>query len=148
MWLPVGSGNQLLQPSQQAARARPSRREAAGDVVVQANDEEALFALVHGDGVMQAWQVSSRTNLGEIQLAEPYGRGLLVVLRLWTSEKAEFVALVLSPKGLTNSFSVDALEWAESAPLGRFKLDGDRLYQLRSTAAGAEVVAFVLGGAR
>ena len=148
MWLPVGSGRQLLQPSQQAAQARPSRPDAAGDVVVQANDEEALFALVRGDRVMQAWQVTSHTSLGEIQLAEPYRRGLLVVLRVWRSEKAEFVALVLSPNGLTNAFSVDALEWAESAPLGRFKLDGDRLYQLRSTAAGAEVVAFELGGAR
>ncbi len=149
MWLPVGGGGDLLQPSQQAARARPSRPEAGGsEVVVHATGAEALFALVRGDRVMQAWQVSSPTNLGEIQLAEPYGRGLLVVLRVWTSERAEFVVLVLSPNGLASSFSVDAVEWADSAPLGRFKLDRDRLYQLRSTSAGAEVVAFDMGGAR
>ena len=39
-------------------------------------------------------------DLGEIQLAEPFGDGMLVVLRVWTETKAEFVALVLSPNGL------------------------------------------------
>ena len=92
--------------------------------------------------------VSSGTNLGEVQLAEPYGNGLLVVLRVWTSQRAEFVALVLSANGLASSFSIDAVEWAESAALGRFKLHDSRLFQLRSTSTGAEVVAFDLGGAK
>ena len=149
MWLPVGSADHLLQPSQQAARARPSRPGADGsEVVVSAIDAQAFFALVRGDRVVRAWQVSSGTNLGEIQLAEPYGNGLLVVLRVWTSQRAEFVALVLSATGLASSFSIDAVEWAESAPLGRFKLDDRRLFQLRTTSSGAEVVAFDLGGTK
>jgi hypothetical protein len=98
--------------------------------------------------VLRAWRVTSGTNLGEIQLAEPYRDGLLVVLRVWTSQRAEFVALALSPSGLASSFAIDAAEWAESAALGRFELDGGRLFQLRSTPAGAEVVTFDLGGAR
>lgn len=149
MWLPVASSGQLLQPSQQAAGARPSGPVTDGDeVVVQASRTEALFALVRGDRLLRAWRVSSLTNLGEIQLAEPYGDALLVVLRMWTSQRAEFVALVLSSAGLASSFSIDAVEWAESAPLGRFELDGGRLYQLRSASGGAEVVAFDLGGPR
>jgi hypothetical protein len=149
MWLPVGGADHLLQPSQQAASARPSRPGADGsEVVVSASDAQAFFALVRGDRVVRAWQVSSGTNLGEIQLAEPYGNGLLVVLRVWTSQRAEFVALVLSATGLASSFSIDAVEWAESAPLGRFKLDESRLFQLRSTSTGAEVVAFDLGGTK
>jgi hypothetical protein len=149
MWLPVGSGGQLLQPSQQNAAARAGLP-AAGDVevVVDASRTEALFALVRGDRVLRAWQVASGTNLGEIQLAEPYRDGLLVVLRVWTSQRAEFVALVLSPTGLASSFAIDTAEWAESAALGRFELDDGRLFQLRSTPAGAEVVTFDLGGAR
>jgi hypothetical protein len=149
MWQPVGGAGQLLQPSQQAAAARPGLPAAGGaEVVVQASRTEALFALVQGDRVLRAWRVASGTNLGEIQLAEPYRDGLLVVLRVWTSQRAEFVALVLLPSGLSGSFAVDAVEWAESAALGRFKLAGGRLFQLRSTPAGAEVVTFDLGGAK
>jgi hypothetical protein len=149
MWLPVGGPGHLLQPSQQAVGARPGRPvSAGGEVVVQGGLKEALFALVRADRVSRAWRVSSITNLGEIQLAEPYGDGLLVVLRAWTSQRAEFVALVLTPTGLTRSFSIDTAEWAESAALSRFRLVGDALYQLRSTSAGAEVVSFDLGGAK
>ena len=149
MWLPVGGAGQLLQPSQQSAASRPGLPAAGGaEVVVHARRTEALFALVQGDRVLRAWRVASGTNLGEIQLAEPYRDGLLVVLRMWTSQRAEFVALVLSPSGLAGSFAVDAVEWAESAALGRFKLAGGHLFQLRSTPAGAEVVTFDLGGAK
>jgi len=149
MWLPVGGSGGLLQPSQQAAGARPGLPAAGGtEVVVHASRREALFALAQEDRVLRAWRIASGTNLGEIQLAEPYGDGLLVVLRVWTSQRAEFVALVLSPAGLAGSFAVDSAEWAESAALGRFKLDGGRLFQLRSTATGAEVVTFDVGGAK
>ncbi len=149
MWLPVGSAGQLLQPSQQAAAARAGLPTAGGaEVGVSATRTGALFALAQGDRVVRAWRVASGMNLGEIQLAEPYRDGLLVVLRVWTSQRAEFIALVLSSTGLVGSFAVDTAEWAESAALGRFELDGDRLFQLRSTPAGAEVVTFDLGGAK
>ena len=55
---------------------------------------------------------------------------------------------MLSSTGLASSFAIDAAEWAESAALGRFKLAGGRLFHLRSTPAGAEVVTFDLGGAK
>ena len=150
MWKPVGGGiGALLEPDQQAARARSGRLAAGGvEVVVRGGQNEALLALVRGDRVQRAWRVSSASTLGEIQLAEPFGDGMLVVLRVWTPTKAEFVALVLSPNGLAGSFAIDASQWAESAALGRFRLEGGTLYQLRSTSAGAEVVTFDLGGAR
>jgi hypothetical protein len=149
MWLPVGGAGHLLQPSQQAVGARPGRNiEGGAEVVVHGGRTEALFALVRGDHVLRAWRVASGTSLGEIQLAEPYRDGLLVVLRVWTEANAEFVALVLSPTGLAGTFAVDAAQWAESAAFGRFRLDGDRLFQLRSTSAGAGVVTFDLGGAK
>ena len=149
MWLPVGAAGRLLQPSQQAAGARPGRVVAGGaEVVVHGSQEEALVALVRGDRVLSAWRVSSGTNLGEIQLAEPFGEGLLVVLRVWTETEAEFVALVLSPAGLARSVAIDASQWAESAALGRFRLRDGTLYQLRSTPAGVEIVTFDMGGAR
>jgi hypothetical protein len=149
MWLPVSQADQLLQPSQQAANAKAGLPTAGGtEVVVRASRTEALFALVQDDRVLRAWRLTSRANLGEIQLVEPYGDGLLVVLRVWTGQRAEFIALVLSPSGLTSSFAVDTAEWAEAAALSRFKLDRGRLDQLRSTPASAEVVTFDVGGAK
>jgi hypothetical protein len=150
MWKPVGGRiGALLDPGQQAARARSGRLAAGGvEVVVRGGQNEVLLALVRGDRVQRAWRVSSASTLGEIQLAEPFGHGMLVVLRVWTPTKAEFVALVLSPDGLARSFAIDASQWAETAALGRFRLEGGTLYQLRSSSAGAEVVTFELGGAR
>ncbi len=150
MWKPIAGGvGALLKPEQQAAGARPGRLAAGGvEVVVRGAPNEALFALVRGDSVLRAWRVSSPSTLGEIQLAEPFGDGMLVVLRVWTATKAEFVALVLSPNGLAGSFAIDASQWAESAALGRFRLNGKTLYQLRSTSTGAEIVTFDLGGAK
>jgi hypothetical protein len=150
MWKPIGGGvGALLEPEQQAAGARPGRPEAGGvEVVVRGGPSEAFFALVVGEHVLRAWRVSSSSTLGEIQLAEPFAGGMLVVLRVWTPSKAEFVALVLSPNGLSGSFAVDASQWAESAALGRFRLEGQTLYQLRSTSAGAEIVTFDLRGAK
>jgi hypothetical protein len=150
MWKPIGGGvGALLKPDQQAAGARPGRPAEGGvEVVVRGGQNEAFFALVREDRALRAWRVSSPSNLGEIQLAEPFGNGMLVVLRVWTETKAEFVALALSPNGLADSFAIDSSQWAESAALGRFRLESGTLYQLRSTSAGAEIVTFDLGGAK
>jgi hypothetical protein len=67
---------------------------------------------------------------------------------VWTSQRAEFVALLLSPAGLAGAFAVDTAQWAESAALSRFRLDGGVVYQLRSTPAGVEIVSFDVGGAK
>ena len=90
--------------------------------------------------------MKSSTKLGEVQLAEPYGDGLLVVVRQWTENKAQFRVLRLMPAGLAGSFAVDRAEWAESASLSRFRLHGNTLYQLRSGPSGIEVAAFQIGG--
>jgi hypothetical protein len=148
-WIPVSRGGELVDAGQQAAGARIGLDVGGGtDVIVRGRGNEALFALVRADRIVHAWRVSSATNLGEIQLAQPYGNGLLVVVRVWTDAQAEFVALVLSPAGVEHSFSMPAGEWAESAPLSRFRLHGSSLYQLRSTPDGVEIVTYDLGGAK
>jgi hypothetical protein len=148
MWLPTGATAPPLTPARQLAAAEPARRVRDGSVVVRAGDDEAMLALVQGDRVAQAWAVRSRTRLGEVQLAEPYGDGLLVVVRVWTERKAEFRVLLLSGEGLVGSFAVDRAEWAESASLSRFRLQGTTLYQLRSTPSGTAIATFEIGGTR
>lgn len=147
MWLPTGSAGSLLAPDRQVELASPPRPVSVSrGVVVHATPSEARFALVDGDRVLHSWLVRASTSFGEVQLAEPYGGGLLAVVRLWTEARAEFRVLRLTPAGLAKSFSVARGEWAETAPLSRFRLRGTTLYQLRSAPSGIEIAAFEIGG--
>jgi hypothetical protein len=147
MWLPTGAGRPPLTPGQQIGGALPARSFGDGiAVVVSASPDEARLALVRGDRVLHAWVLRSSTSLGEVQLAEPYGDGLLAVVRLWNEKQAEFRVVRLSRDGSAEGFSVDRAEWAETASLSRFRLHGDTLYQLRSTATGVEIGTFEIGG--
>jgi hypothetical protein len=149
MWLPVARAGSLVQPRAQIASSHAGLALKDGaELIVKAGQQEDLLALVHGDRVVRAWRVTSSTPLGEVQLAEAYRDGLVAVVRVWTDQRAEFVVLVLSPAGLESSFALDAVEWAESAPLGRFRLSGNTLYQLRSAREGVEISTVDLGGAR
>jgi hypothetical protein len=149
MWLPTGRGRPPVAPQQQLSGAQMARSAEGGlAVVVSASPAEARFALVRGERVVQSWLVRSSVNLGEVQLAEPYGDGLLVVVRLWSEKQAEFRVLRLTPRGLAESFAVDRAEWAETASLSRFRVHGTTLYQLRSAPSGAEIAAFEIGGTK
>ena len=59
--------------------------------------------------------------------------------RLYEDTIDEFVVLVLDRHGLVDRFSLDSADWAETSPLGRFRLLGRSLYRLGSTPAGAFV---------
>ena len=115
---------------------------------MRASPAEVRLALVRGGRVVHAWLLRSPTSFGEVQLAEPYGDGLLVVVRLWDEKHAVFRVLRLEPDKLTSSFTVDPAEWAETASLSRFRLHGNRLYQLRSDPSGIEIATFEIGGTR
>jgi hypothetical protein len=65
---------------------------------------------------------------------------------LYTDVSDEFVALVLGPNGLVREMSIASADWAETAPLSRFRLVGSSLYQLGSTSTGAFVDRYDLGG--
>jgi hypothetical protein len=65
-------------------------------------------------------------------------------VRVYTDDLSEFVGLVLGPKGIVHSFSLASADWAETAPLSRFRLVGSSLYQLGSTPAGLFVDRFRL----
>ena len=113
-------------------------------MVVRRLGEEIRVALVQAGGLRRAWRITSTTPLGEVQLAEPMGQHFVLVVRAYSDTANEFVVLILDRKGLVTSFSVDAADWAESAPLGRFRLVNGSLFQLGSTPSGAFVDRFDL----
>jgi hypothetical protein len=69
---------------------------------------------------------------------------VVVVLRTYTDTDAEFMVLVLGDRGLERNFSIDPAEWAETAPLSRFRLVGSSLFHLGSTPTGMFVDRFDL----
>ena len=76
--------------------------------------------------------------------AEPQGGNLVVVARVYSDEHDEFLVLVLGPKGLVHSFAVDSADWAETAPVSRFRLVGRALYRLGSSPSTVFVDRFDL----
>jgi hypothetical protein len=79
-----------------------------------ASAREARLALFGRDGVVASWRIRSATSLGEVQLAEPFGKGLLVVLRVHTPTRAEWQVLQLTALRLVHDFSVRPVEWADA----------------------------------
>ncbi len=149
MWLSTGPGRPPFAPDRQLASARPARSTDGGlAVVVHASPSEVKLALVRGDRVERAWLLHAGTSFGEVQLAEAYGNGMVVVVRLWNEKHAEFRVLRLGPAGLEQSFDVTPAEWAESGSLSRFRLHGSTLYQLRSDPSGIEIATFEIGGTK
>src|SRR6266571_4432770 len=145
-WLPVAEHGAALSRPAQAGHGRIGRPFASGrEVVVErVGTGELRLAELAGDVVVRSWRITSATPLGEVQLAEPYGNHLVVVTKTYTDDQSEYVTLVLDRSGVVSSFAVESLEWAESAPLARFRLAGDSLYRLGSTRAGLFVDRFDL----
>jgi hypothetical protein len=144
-WMPVASGGAPIDSEGQRQRGRSGRplRE-GGEVIVLRRGNEIRVALTAPTGIRRSWRITSDTALAEVQLAEPMGRQLVLVVRVFTDGEDEFEALVLDDEGVIARFPVDDADWAETAPLGRFRLVGQSLYQLGSTPAGAFVDRFDL----
>jgi hypothetical protein len=113
-------------------------------VIVLRVGNEVRVALVGRNGARRSWRVTSDTALAEVQLAEPLGDRLLLVVRAYTDAESEFVALLLDRDGLAQRFSLSSADWAETAPLSRFRLAGSSLYRLGSTPQGIFVDRFDL----
>jgi hypothetical protein len=145
-WLPVAEHGAALDRAEQAGDGRPGRPFAGGrEVVVErVAVGELRLAELAGDAAVRSWRITSTTPLGEVQLAEPHGNHLVVVMKTYTEARSEYRVFVLDRSGLVNSFAVESLEWAESAPLARFRLAGSSLYRLGSTHAGLSVDRFDL----
>ncbi len=145
-WLPAASpsGSPLGAAVQRAGGRVAQPSEGGSGVVVLRTGDELRLALTTAAGVTSSWRVTSRTPLAEVQLAAPVGDGVLAVVRVFAGGRDEFVVLRLGPEGLRERFSIDSADWAETAPLSRFRLRGSSLYQLGSTPAGVHVDRFDL----
>ncbi len=137
-WMPVAERGVPTPPRDQRRRAKVGRPlRAGGEMVVLRRSGEILAAIVSSGRVQRSWLITSDTPLAEVQLAEPVEKRLVLVARVFTDAADEFVVLILDRHGLVQRFSTPSDEWAEAAPLGRFRLAGTRLYRLGSDTTGA-----------
>ena len=145
-WMPAAVGGEMLQPASQPEQARAGQPAAGGaQIVVLRAGNEVRVAVAGATGVRMSWRIRSATPVAEVQLAQPLGNRLVLVFRVYTDDHDEFVVLVLDGKGVSKQFSLDSADWAETAPLSRFRLVGSSLYQLGSTPAGMFVDRYDLG---
>lgn len=144
-WMPVLVGGIPAPPALQRRNGRMSRSLRSGsEVVALRRANELRVALLSGNRVVHAWRMTSQTPLGEIQLAEPVGGQFLIVVRVYDQGTDEFAVLMLDRRGLVSATTLAAADWAEAAPLGRFRLVGRTLYRLGSSPAGVFVDRFDL----
>lgn len=144
-WMPASVDGVAAAPTTQRQRGRAGRLlRSGGEVVLLRQADELRVALLAGERVVRSWRISSTTSLGEVQLAEPLGSRLVVVVRVYDDTSDEYAVLVLDRRGLVSRTTVDSADWAEGAPLGRFRLVGRTLYRLGSSPAGAFVDRFEL----
>jgi hypothetical protein len=143
-WLDAAPG---LGRAKQARSGRAGRelRDGSEVVVLRTGVGELRVARVVDGRVRAAWRIISGTPLGEVQLAEPTGNRMVVVVKTYTDAADEFLVLTLDGHGVVAQFSVPSAEWAAGAPLARFRLVGSSLYHLGSGPDGAFVDHYDLG---
>lgn len=144
-WMPALVSGVPASTADQRRRGRDARRLPSGaEVVVQRTGNELRLALLAGGALSRSWLITSETALGEVQLAEPVGTRFVVVIRVYKEAADEFAVLVLDRSGLRSRWTIAPAEWAEGAPLGRFRRVGESLYRLGTSPAGVFVDRFDL----
>jgi hypothetical protein len=145
-WMPVSENGEPLSRAAQRRAAHTAKHLANGHALLvdRVGDGELRVAELRGGAPVHAWRITSETPLGEVQLAESHGNGVVIVMRAYTDDRDEFVVLVLGARGLVQHFAVASASWTETAPLARFRLSHGHLYRLRTTQAGAVVDRFDL----
>lgn len=137
LWVPVATNGASVPPAEQLRHGRVGRPLRSGaEVVLYRTGDELRLALLSQGHIQTSWRIVSPEQLGEVQLAEPLGDRLVVVVRVYDDHSDEFRVLVLDRRGLVQQFAVASADWAEAAPLSRFRLIGGSLYQLGSNPSG------------
>jgi hypothetical protein len=129
-----------------------SGRPVQGTQLLRVIDEHSLrLGTVSGGRVVDAVEVRFSGRLGEVALAETDGSGgYWAVVHVWRSSPGpadQFQVVHLASGRIVESFAVGDSRFADTPPLGRFRLGLDgNLYQLMTRSDGVRIVRYKLGG--
>lgn len=123
-----------------------------GQLLTVVRGNAVRLGLVDAAGrVGGAVELTSSAALGELALGEPDGRGgYVVVVHVWRDGPAaadRYQVIHVSADRSISTFTVPNEEFAETAPLSKFRLGPDgALYQLTSSPDGMRIVRYQIGG--
>jgi hypothetical protein len=143
----------VADPSGSLARlGTASGRPVGGAQLLRVIDEHSLRLGTVSEGrVVDALEVRFPQLLGEVALAERDGSGgYWAVVHVWRSHPSpadQFQVVHLAGGRIVDSFAVGDSRFADTPPLGRFRLGLDgNLYQLMTGSDGMRIVRYRLGG--
>ena len=132
-WMPVMDGHGVA-PESQRRRGRSGRPIPGGDdVVVLRTGNEIRAAIVGVQGVHRAWRVTSRHTSRRSAARRAAGSRLVARLPRLHGDEERVRRPGARSAWYRREFSLDSADWAETAPLSKFRLVGKWLYRLGST---------------
>ncbi len=147
-WVAVGRGGAAPRP----ANVRMGRPLGDGsELLTVVHGDAVRLAMLRGGTVEGAVELRSSVPLGEVALAEPDAHGgYVVVVHIWRDQPIaadQYQVIHVTPAGAVTAFAAANREFAETAPLSKFRLGKDgNLYEMTSSPDGVRIVRFQIGG--
>jgi hypothetical protein len=147
-WFPVSSGGAGRLT---ASGFTPGRPVAGGQLLRVVSASSVRLGTLSDGTVKEAVEVRFSERVAEVALAEPDGRGgYWTVVHVWRSHPApadQYQVVHVVDGRIVGTFAVGDSRFADTPPLGRFRLGGDgALYQLMTSSHGLRIVRYELGG--
>lgn len=145
-WVPISRGSQILSPEEQVAAAAPGLTD--GEHLVLRKHLRELGNEVRvadsGPSGVRAWRLTGATALGPVLVAAPLPDGRVAVVQSqFDDSHSQYSILTLGDEGTHVLVAPQAL-YAGLYDLSEFRLDGEALYQIRSTKAGFSIYRYLL----
>lgn len=144
-WAPLIRRNAALDQRSVIAGVVAGEPLADGRQVVVWARRDVRVALLAGNGVVErSWRVVGAAAATGLELAEPVGDKLVLVLDVSNGKQSGYEVVVLQGRHVVERFSVPRQVWTDPEPGGEFKLVGSSLYHMGSTKHGVFVDRYTL----
>lgn len=145
-WVPISRGTTVLSPNEQVAASAPGLTE-DGHLVLRKHLRDLgneVRVADSGPSGVRAWRLTGETALGPVLVAAPLPNGeVAVVQSQFDNTHSQYSILILSD-GATRALEVPQSLYAGLYDPSEFRLDGQALYQVRSTEAGYSIIRYEL----
>jgi hypothetical protein len=145
-WLPISRGSRLLSPEEQVAAATSGLIDGERLVLLKHLRElgNEVRVAESGPSGVRAWRLTGETDLGPVVVAAPLPDGRVAVVQSqFDNDHAQYAILTLGA-GEPRIVVAPQAQYASLYDVSEFRLDGEALYQARSTEAGYAIYRYPL----